>query len=92
MKILSSQEAKEKLKTIEGWQVKGKKIQKIYKFRKYMDGIKFINKLAELAEKEQHHPDIIIVWTTITVELTTHDAGGLTLYDIRMAKKINEVS
>jgi 4a-hydroxytetrahydrobiopterin dehydratase len=92
MKLLSSSEAKETLKNIEGWKVKGKKIKKVYKFRKYMDGIKFVNKLAELAEKEQHHPDITIIWTTVTVELMTHDAGGLTLYDTRMAKKINEVS
>ncbi len=92
MKLLSSAEVKEKLKGIEGWRkVKGNKIQKVYKFTKYMDGIKFVNKLAELAEKEEHHPDITIIWTTVTVELTTHDAGGLTLYDMRMAKKINEV-
>ena len=91
MKLLSNTEVREKLKGIEGWKVKGNKLQKIYKFRKYMDGIKFVNKLAELAEKEEHHPDITIIWTTVTVELTTHDAGGLTLYDIKMAKKINEV-
>jgi len=92
MKLLSSAEVKEKLKGIEGWRkAKGNKIQKVYKFTKYMDGIKFVNKLAVLAEKEEHHPDITIIWTTVTVELTTHDAGGLTLYDMRMAKKINEV-
>jgi len=91
MKLLSNAEVKEKLKSVEGWKVKGNKIQKVYKFRKYMDGIKFVNRLAELAEKEEHHPDITVIWTTVTVELTTHDAGGLTLYDVKMAKKINEV-
>ena len=91
MKLLSNADVREKLKSVEGWKVTGNKIQKIHKFRKYMDGMKFVNKLAELAEKEEHHPDITIIWTTVTVELTTHDAGGLTLYDIRMAKKINEV-
>ena len=89
MKLLSSAEVKEKLMNVDGWKVKGNKIQKVYKFTKYMDGIEFVNKLAELAEKEEHHPDITIIWTTVTVELTTHDAGGLTIYDVRMAKKIN---
>ncbi len=89
MKLLSSAVVKEKLMNVDGWKVKGNKIQKVYKFTKYMDGIGFVNKLAELAEKEEHHPDITIIWTTVTVELTTHDAGGLTIYDVRMAKKIN---
>lgn len=92
MKVLSSREVREKLEEIEGWKIKGSKIQRIYKFKKYMDGIAFVNKLAELAEKEQHHPDLTIIWTTVTVELTTHDAGGITLRDIRMAKKINAIS
>ena len=91
MKLLSNPEVRKKLKSVEGWKIRGNKIQKIYKFRTYMDGIRFVNKLAELAEKEEHHPDIAIIWTTVTVELTTHDAGGLTLYDIKMAKKIDEV-
>ena len=91
MKLLSSAVVKEKLMNVDGWKVKGNKIQKVYKFTKYMDGIEFVNKLAELAEKEEHHPDITIIWTTVTVELTTHDAGGLTIYDVRMAKKINEL-
>ena len=89
MKLLSSAVVKEKLMNVDGWKVKGNKIQKVYKFTKYMDGIGFVNKLAELAEKEEHHPDITIIWTTVTVELTTHDAGGLTIHDVRMAKKIN---
>lgn len=91
MKLLSNPEVRKKLGSVEGWKIRGNKIQKIYKFRTYMDGIRFVNKLAELAEKEEHHPDITVIWTTVTVELTTHDAGGLTLYDIKMAKKINEV-
>lgn len=92
MRILSSAEVKEKLKGIRGWKKKGNSIERLYKFKKYMDGIVFVNRLAELAEKEEHHPDITIVWTTVKVGLTTHDSGGVTNYDISMAKKINKIS
>ena len=92
MKLLSKSEVREKLKEVKGWKLKGSKIERVYKFKKFMDGIAFVNKLAELAEKEEHHPDMQIVWTTVKVGLTTHDAGGITNYDISMAKKINEIS
>ena len=92
MKVLSNSEVKEKLKEINGWKLKGNRIEKVYRFKQYMDGIAFVNKLAELAEKEEHHPDIEIIYTTVTVALTTHDAGGITNYDIRMAKKIIQLS
>ena len=92
MKVLSRSEVKEKLKEIKGWKLKGNRIERVYRFKQYVDGIAFVNKLAELAEKEEHHPDIEIIYTTVTVALTTHDAGGITNYDIRMAKKINQLS
>nr|KJR73272.1 MAG: pterin-4-alpha-carbinolamine dehydratase [Thermoproteus sp. AZ2] len=60
-------------------------------FKTYMDGINFINELARIAEAEEHHPDIIIVWKHITLRLTTHDEGGITELDIRMANLINEL-
>lgn len=92
MKVLSKSEIQERFKGIKGWKLKGTRIERVYRFKQYMDGIAFVNKLAELAEKEEHHPDIEIIYTTVTVALTTHDAGGITNYDIRMAKKINQLS
>ena len=92
MKVFSKSDIQERLKEIKGWKLKDNRIEKVYRFKQYMDGIAFVDKLAELAEKEEHHPDIEIIYTTVTVALTTHDAGGITNYDIRMAKKINQLS
>ena len=92
MKVFSKSDIQERLKEIKGWKLRDNRIEKVYRFKQYMDGIAFVDKLAELAEKEEHHPDIEIIYTTVTVALTTHDAGGITNYDIRMAKKINQLS
>ncbi|WP_291765153.1 4a-hydroxytetrahydrobiopterin dehydratase [Caldivirga sp. UBA161] len=56
-----------------------------------MDCIAFVNEVAQLAEREGHHPDMIIVWKRLTLKLTTHSKGGVTQLDVEMARKINEL-
>lgn len=79
-----------KLKTLKGWKRKGDFITKTFKFRAFMDGIAFVNRIAAIAEALDHHPDIHVVWTTITLEIQTHDEGGITPLDIQLAAKIEE--
>jgi 4a-hydroxytetrahydrobiopterin dehydratase len=55
-----------------------------------MDSIAFINRLAELAEEANHHPDMIVGWCKIEIAFTSHDQGGVTTACIEMAKKTNE--
>jgi len=53
--------------------------------------MKFVNALAKLAEKAQHHPDIDIRWNKVTLTLTTHDEGGLTTRDFEVAGRIDKL-
>lgn len=65
------------------------KITRQFKFKDFKSSIAFVNKVAELAESEGHHPDIKIVYNRVQLELFTHAAGGLSENDFIMASKIN---
>ena len=53
-----------------------------------MDGIKFVNKIAELAENKNHHPDIQIGWCNVEISITSHDLGGVTNQCVELANEI----
>ena len=55
-----------------------------------MDGIDFVDKVAVVAERLGHHPDIHVVWTTVTLQIQTHDEGGLTSLDFKLAGEIEK--
>ncbi|WP_238375098.1 4a-hydroxytetrahydrobiopterin dehydratase [Vulcanisaeta thermophila] len=74
-----------------GWRVEGQYLIRDLEFRSFMDCIAFVNELAQLAEQEEHHPDMVIVWKHLTLRLTTHDEGGITELDLEMANKINQL-
>lgn len=65
-----------------------KKIRFQFKFKNFKEAIVFVNKVAELAEKEGHHPDIHIFFNKVTIELWTHAIGGLSENDFILASKI----
>lgn len=67
------------------------KIRKRFKFGTYMEGIDFVNGVAKIAESEDHHPDMFAGFKKVTVNLTTHVAGGLTENDFIMAAKIDKL-
>ena len=71
------------------WELQGIiKISKKYIFKDFKESMAFVNKVAVLAESEQHHPDIYIFYSTVRLELWTHAIGGLSENDFIMAKKI----
>ncbi len=74
-----------------GWQVvDGKKIQREFKFKNFREAMVFINKIADLAESEGHHPDINLHgWNKVTLSLSTHAIGGLSENDFILAAKID---
>ena len=72
-----------------GWDYNDRKIYKSYKFDTYMDGIKFANKIAELAETNTPHPDILIGWCRIDVTIFSHDMGGVTTKCVNLATSID---
>jgi 4a-hydroxytetrahydrobiopterin dehydratase len=90
MTKLKAAQVDEKISSLEGWKRKGDFITKEFEFEKFMDGIRFVNDIAAIAEKLDHHPDIHIRWTTIRLEIQTHDEGGVTSLDIKLATEIEK--
>ena len=72
-----------------GWKYADKKISKTYLFDTYMEGIQFVNKMAELAEKNNHHPDMIIGWCRVDISISSHDMGGVTTKCVNLATGID---
>jgi 4a-hydroxytetrahydrobiopterin dehydratase len=89
MARLTEQEIVERLKAAPGWVRDGGVIRKSYGFGKFADGIRFVDRVALAADAMDHHPDVDIRYTTITMALSTHSAGGLTRKDFDLAEKID---
>ncbi|NEQ44293.1 MAG: 4a-hydroxytetrahydrobiopterin dehydratase [Leptolyngbya sp. SIOISBB] len=87
--LLSAVEIQAKLQTLDDWQLDGKMIQTVKKFDGFPSAIAFVNKLVEPAEAAGHHPDLAISYNQVTINLSTHDAGGLTQKDFDMATTID---
>jgi 4a-hydroxytetrahydrobiopterin dehydratase len=91
--IISSNEIKTWLKRVPNWETaqKGKAITRTFEFEDFTRGIDFINGVAEIAEEQEHHPDIDIRYNVVTLLLTTQSEGGLTEADFEMAKSIDNL-
>lgn len=70
----------------------GRMLANTYTFRDFVETINFVNKIAVVAEEEQHHPDLTISYNNLGVELSTHAIGGLSENDFILAAKIDELS
>jgi 4a-hydroxytetrahydrobiopterin dehydratase len=71
------------------WEVQEKSLVRSIKNETFLDGIRLVATVAQLAEAMDHHPDIDIRWKTVTFRLSTHSAGGLTEKDLELAKHID---
>jgi 4a-hydroxytetrahydrobiopterin dehydratase len=74
------------------WTQDGDAITRSVKAPTFMDGIRLVQQVAEVAEDLDHHPDIDIRWRTVTFRLSTHSAGGLTAKDLRLATDIDRLA
>lgn len=81
----------EKLASLPGWKLEDGKLQRVYSFANFVEAMAFVNRIAELAEQAGHHPDIDIRYNRVTLALTTHDAGGITENDVKMAARISAI-
>ena len=88
---MSEKEAKKYLEKVPNWNLVGNKISRKLKFKDFKEAIKFVNKVAGIAEKEQHHPDINISYNKVELGLTTHAINGLSENDFIVAAKINKL-
>jgi len=77
--------------SVPGWERKGDAIGKEFIFEDFNEAMGFVNGVARLAEAADHHPDIGISYNKVKIELTTHDAGGLTEKDFLLAKGIDRL-
>ena len=87
-KLLSDRAISARLKGLEGWRHEGDFITKKFEFEEFMDGISFIERVARVAEGEEHHPDINVRYTTVTLSVQTHSEGGVTEWDLDLAEAI----
>ena len=73
------------------WELKNGKLVKLFQFSSFMNAIYFVNEVAKVAEKLDHHPIITINWKTVKVSLKSFDVDAITKRDIALAKEINDV-
>ena len=89
MGLLTKEQVSAALQSLDGWEQKGIGIQKKFVHKDFVRAMGFVQSVALLAEKVNHHPDIDIRWNIITLTLSTHSAGGLTEKDMTLAKEID---
>jgi 4a-hydroxytetrahydrobiopterin dehydratase len=75
-----------------GWEIVDGKLHREFRFRDFVEAFGFMSRCALVAEKMDHHPEWSNVWNRVTVDLVTHDAGGITDLDTQLASTMNELA
>jgi 4a-hydroxytetrahydrobiopterin dehydratase len=88
MALLTEPEIETALAGLPAWKRNGNAIERLFVFRDFAEAMVFVNRVAEAAEEANHHPDMFVRYNKVLFALSSHDAGGLTKRDIKMAKKI----
>jgi 4a-hydroxytetrahydrobiopterin dehydratase len=91
MPLLSGAEIAGHLELVPTWQLAGNNIERNLVFADFPAAIAFVDRVAPLAERAKHHPDIDIRWNKVRLALSSHDAGGLTELDFSLAQEIEEL-
>lgn len=89
MALLSPDSVQESLRSLPQWKLEGKEIVRRYEFPDFAAAMVFVNQVAEKAEGADHHPDIDIRYNKVRLALVSHDQGGLTARDMKMAQTLN---
>jgi 4a-hydroxytetrahydrobiopterin dehydratase len=90
--VLAEADVQLALGQLPGWKRNGKAIDRLFQFENFVKAMEFVNQIAEAAETVNHHPDILISYNKVTLSLISHDSGGVTQRDIKMATRINELA
>jgi 4a-hydroxytetrahydrobiopterin dehydratase len=91
MAALSKEEIRNTLKGMPEWSFAGGAIHKTFAFKSFMPAIAFVNKIAEAAEQANHHPDITINYSQVSISLSTHSESGVTQKDFQLAGVIDKI-
>ena len=87
--VLNQTEITQALKELSGWEIKDSKLHREFRFKSFVQAFGFMSSVALVAESKGHHPEWSNVYNLVIIDLTTHDAGGITAKDIELAKKIS---
>lgn len=88
---LSEQEIAAELRKLAGWSIVNGNLHRVFEFKDFAQAFAFMTQVALAAEKMDHHPDWSNAWNKVTIDLSTHSAGGLTKNDFDLAGKIQKI-
>ncbi len=88
---LTATEINERLAEVPGWSLQNDKLHREFQFADFVAAFGFISQLAVIAEKMNHHPALFNVYNQVTIDLDTHDAGGISALDFKLAAAINQL-
>jgi len=92
-RLLSGEEVEQQLKKLNrGWRLENNKLVKTFTFRDFNEAFGFMTRVALEAEKLEHHPEWLNVYNRVEIRLTTHDLGGISTYDFKLAERIEEIA
>ena len=89
--MLSLKEIQDEMQELRDWFIESSSITKDFSFKDFKESLNFVNKVGEIAEKHDHHPDIMINYNLVRLSLTTHSEKGLTKKDFDVAKEVDKI-
>jgi len=90
--VLTEQELETALARLDGWTLENAKLSRTYVFRDFVEAFGFMTRVALAAEAANHHPEWFNVYKRVKIELTTHESGGITERDVKLATRINALA
>jgi 4a-hydroxytetrahydrobiopterin dehydratase len=90
MDTLGQEQIAAALADLDGWELQDGALVRTYRFADFVHAVDFVEQLAEVAEEQRHHPDIDIRYNKVTLRLSSHDAGGLTERDVKLAAALRQ--
>lgn len=92
MPLLSDEEIDARLDGLSGWRREGAAIEREFDCRDFVGSVEFVNRITPVAEEMNHHPDLKVSWSKVTVSLSTHSQGGITDNDFELARRIERLA
>ena len=92
MKKLDEAQVAQHMKALPGWELGEDRIKRTFRFKDFVEAFGWMSSVALVAERMNHHPEWRDVWATVEVELSTHDAGGLTELDMKLAAEMDTLA
>jgi 4a-hydroxytetrahydrobiopterin dehydratase len=89
--VLDPDAVADRLQSLSGWTFEDGKLRKQYTFPNFVAAVDFVDRLTTVAEEQNHHPDLFVSWGKVVVHLSSHDVGGVTARDFRLAAALDQL-